>query len=101
MTNQVPITKCRWCGEWVPCHADDFEREKDGAEVRLWSCPNCDECLNVGTDEEGKFVDLDFEPEWVTHEEAETRTGWKRVPPEEAAAQLLAQEMAQNRKEGR
>ena len=82
--NQVPIAKCRWCGEWVPCHADDFERPKDGTRVRLWSCPSCDQCLNSAYDEDGKCEVLDFEPEWVTHEEAEARTGWKRVPPDEA-----------------
>lgn len=85
MSDLCPITKCQWCGEWVPCHADDFERPEDGAQYRLWSCPNCDKALNATIDEDGTFVDIPFEPEWVPHEEAETRTGWKWVPQKEAA----------------
>ena len=72
----VPITQCRYCHEWVPAHLDEYHRDADGAHVGIWSCPNCELVWNL---------EQDFEPEWVSPEECELRTGWKRVPEEEPA----------------
>lgn len=72
----VPITLCPGCNRWVPAHLDEYYREADDLTVGVWSCP-FEECQFVFNLEE------DFKPEWVTPEECERRTGWKKAPEEE------------------